>query len=220
MRDKNKITISSILIFIFSASISLWAWPQFPEGALLVTHFDAHGNPNGYSSTLFGLLILPVLQVTTSLLFFFLPKIEPRRLNLQQSKKSYMGLWLSIQIFLSYLHLSIVFFNLGLWDDPVATLPSALLILFFVVGYLIRNSSSNFFIGVRTPWTLSSELSWKKTNKNTGLILMISSLSGLILKTIDAIVLSINFVIWGILFISIIAIVMSFIYWRKEKFDV
>jgi len=87
--------------------------------------------------------------------------------------------------------------------------------LFFYIGILCENTKRNWFIGIRTPWTLSSDEVWKKTNKKGGKLFKISGLivfTGVFLK---------NYLIFLILIpiisVTIYTFIYSYIEYQKEK---
>jgi len=78
---------ASALSIAFIGAVTLWAWPQIPDGRQLVIHWDAAGNPNGYASKGWALLLLPILALAIALLLAVIPPIDPRRVNLARSGK-------------------------------------------------------------------------------------------------------------------------------------
>jgi uncharacterized membrane protein len=91
----------------------------------------------------------------------------------------------------------------------------ALAILFFYLGILVENTKRNWFIGIRTPWTLSSDKIWDKTHKFGGKLFKIGalvSLIGIFFKDLGFL-----FVLVPIFLISIYLIVYSYLEFRKSK---
>jgi len=138
-------------------------------------HWDAAGKVNGYGGrgTLF---IGPCVVLGLSLLLYLLPYIEPRREHLLRSSKAYKTVWLGVVLFLSTVQASIVLTALGhhVPMDRVCTIGMG--VLFTVMGNLFGKIRSNFVFGVRTPWTLSSELAWNKTHRVAGWLFVILGL--------------------------------------------
>ena len=160
--------IASVVLIAFMAALSLWAWPQIPAGRQIAIHWDAAGNPNGYASKEWALLLLPILALGIALLLAVIPQLEPRRLNLAQSAKAYLTGWIGGLVVLAGAHLLIVLAAVGRPAD-IVTIASLLVGgLLIAVGNYLGKARSNFFFGIRTPWTLSSDLSWDKTNRLGG----------------------------------------------------
>jgi len=66
------------------------------------------------------------------------------------------------------IHLQILLWNIGIRISPNAVLPVGIGLLFYHIGILMENAERNWFIGIRTPWTLSSDRVWRKTNRLGG----------------------------------------------------
>jgi uncharacterized membrane protein len=160
--------IASALLIAFMGAVSLWAWAQIPAGRQIAVHWDVAGNPNGYASKEVALLLLPIVALAIALLLAFIPQIEPRRLNLAQSGKPYLAAWIGTMVVLAGAHLLIALAAVGRPANIVTV--TSLLVggLLIVLGNYLGKARSNFFFGVRTPWTLSSDLSWDKTNRLAG----------------------------------------------------
>jgi uncharacterized membrane protein len=160
--------IASALLIAFMGAVSLWAWSQIPAGRQITVHWDAAGNPNGYATKEVALLLLPVVALAIAVLLAFIPQLEPRRLNLAQSAKAYLATWIGTLVVLAGAHLLIVLAAVGRPANIVMV--TALLVggLLIVTGNYLGKARSNFFFGIRTPWTLSSDLSWDKTHRLAG----------------------------------------------------
>jgi len=207
--------IASVLSIAFMGAVSLWAWPQIPAGRQIPIHWDAAGNPNGYASKGFALLLLPILALGIALLLAVIPQFEPRRLNLAQSRKAYLAAWIGSLVVLAGAHLLIVLAAVG-HPANIVTIASLLVGgLLIVVGNYLGKARSNFFFGIRTPWTLSSDLSWDKTNRLGGRVFVAIGaawiLAGLTRSgTVFAVVLVI------LLALIILVTVYSYFVWRGD----
>jgi uncharacterized membrane protein len=89
-------------------------------------------------------------------------------------------------------------------------------ILFMGIGNYLGKTRSNWFGGVRTPWTLSSDYSWEKTHRATGWLFVLSGLAGmgawLTVGTVPAFIILIGSIIAS----SIVAVILSYVYWRQD----
>jgi len=72
------------------------------------------------------------------------------------------------------IHFQVILWNLGIRISPNVIAPIGIGILFFYIGILCENAKRNWFIGIRTPWTLSSERVWEKTHKIGGKLFKIA----------------------------------------------
>ena len=207
--------IASALSIAFIGAVTLWAWPQMPEGRQLVIHWDAAGNPNGYASKGWALLLLPILALAIALLLAVIPPIEPRRVNLARSGKPYLAAWIGTMVVLAGAQLLIVLAAVG-HPANVVTIASLLVGgLLIVIGNYLGKARSNFFFGIRTPWTLSSDLSWDKTHRLGGRVFVATGAAMIIAGltrsgTVFAVVL--------VVLLALIAMVTvySYVIWRGD----
>lgn len=160
--NKTKIVISIILIII-SFLVGFYFYPLLPS--TLATHWGINGEANGFSSKSFALFFMPVLSVFILALFSFLPKTDPYKKNFNQFSQYYENFIVVIISFFFYLYLVTIAWNLGYRFNMIQVLSPAFAGLFYFISILTANAKRNWFVGIRTPWTLSSEDVWDKTHK-------------------------------------------------------
>jgi uncharacterized membrane protein len=159
---------ASVAIVLLMGAVAAWAWPQIPADKAIVVHWSATGAPNGYASKFWALLGLPLLAAAVAALLVLVPSFEPRARNLAMSGKAYVIVWVGGLAVIAVAYLALV---LNATGHPVrieVLLPITVAALFVVIGNYLGKTRSNYFFGVRTPWTLSSELSWAKTHRLAG----------------------------------------------------
>lgn len=150
-------------------------------------------------------------------LFMWLPRLDPRKSNLAKFKKHYFLFSIILVLFMSLIFFIILSesFNPGMINVMIVV-NSLVGLLFTSIGVIMPKFSSNFFIGVRTPWTLSSEIIWQKTHKLAGIIWM----TGGILMTFLPF-LNLNFyvvILASILSVMILApIIYSYVLYSKNQ---
>ncbi len=158
---KSKIIILALIVFAFV--IGIYLYPQMP--AMFASHWNAHGQVDGYMSKFWGLFLMPLTSIGLFLLFIFIPRLDPLRQNIEEFRQYYSWFAVLVITFLLYLWLLTIFWNLGFRFDIGRFLSPALGVLFYYIGVLLGQAKQNWFIGIRTPWTLSSEKVWTKTHK-------------------------------------------------------
>ncbi|HEW91656.1 MAG TPA: SdpI family protein [Thermotogaceae bacterium] len=163
MRKSEVIVLGVILL---SFIIGIYFYPQMPEK--IASHWNAQGQVDGYMSKFWGLFLMPLLSMILFLLFIAIPKIDPLKHNIEKFRKYYDGFVVLIIVYLFYVYLLTIFWNIGIRFSMVQPLAPAMGILFYYIGILTENAKRNWFIGIRTPWTLSSEKVWEKTHKIGG----------------------------------------------------
>jgi uncharacterized membrane protein len=149
------------------------------------------------------------------LLFIFIPRIDPLKSNIQQFRKHYDGFVVLIMVFLFYLYLLTIFWNSGYIFNMTVFLSPALAILFYYSGVLIENAKRNWFIGIRTPWTMSSDKVWDKTHKIGGKLFKIAGVIALFAIFFER--FAIIIIIVPVILTSIYTFVYSYFEYQKEK---
>lgn len=158
---KNDWLIGAIILVPFI--LVAWFWNKFPEQ--IPTHFGVDGNPDNYSSKVVGLILFPGINILLYFLFIALPKIDPRKKNYALFPEKYRTIRLAIHAFLSYTLVVTVLYSLGYRFDMGLMVLYGIMILFLILGNVMGNIRNNFFVGIRTPWTLSNEEVWTKTHR-------------------------------------------------------
>jgi len=105
-----------------------------------------------------------------------IPKVDPLKYNIEQFRKYYDNFIVLFFIFLLFCYLWSILWNFGIETSPNIIIPTGIGLLFFYVGILCKNAKRNWFIGIRTPWTLSNENVWNKTHKIGGKLFKIVGL--------------------------------------------
>ena len=147
------------LMFISGAYI----YPSMPE--TMATHWDADGNVNGYSPKAVGVFLIPALTLGIYLLMLAIPHIAVYRKNIESFKKYYFYMIAGIVIFLAVVQSAMLAANMGYAFDMSYIIMPTIAVLFYGIGIILEKTRRNFFIGIRTPWTLSSDAVWEKTNR-------------------------------------------------------
>ncbi|MCL9813649.1 SdpI family protein [Natranaeroarchaeum aerophilus] len=149
--------------FVLLAAIaSLVAAPDLPDQ--FVTNWDAGGEPDGTMSTAIGLWLLPAMTAGLVGLFALLPRIDPLRENITAFRPYYDWFVVVFAAYMTLLHVGMVAFNLGYEFDFTLLVLAGMIPLFYYVGVVLEQAKRNWFIGIRTPWTLSSDEVWDRTN--------------------------------------------------------
>jgi uncharacterized membrane protein len=166
MSNNKTLLIIIWILVIASFVLAAYFYPTLP--ANIVSHWNALGQPNGYMSKTSGLFLFPVIDLVLVLLFMLILKIDPLRENIKQFSKYYYGFIAALLIFMLLIQSQVSLWNYGVKINTNIVVPIALGILFFYVGILLQHAKRNWFIGIRTPWTLSNEAVWDKTNRLGG----------------------------------------------------
>jgi uncharacterized membrane protein len=166
------------LIIIISFGISALAHDGLPE--TMASHWNAAGEVDGYSPKSPGAVMMPMVMAFIALLYAAIPRIDPLRKNIRKFQPYYENFFLVLILFFFVLHAQILLWNLGTQVSPNITMPVLLGGLFFYIGIVTENTKRNWFIGIRTPWTLSSDRVWDRTHKLGGKLFKAAGLIALL----------------------------------------
>ncbi len=133
--------------------------------AMIVTHWGAEGTPNGEMPRVWGALLPLLLAAGLAVLLWLLPLIDPRRRNYAAFRSTYNAFVVGVVAFIAYVDFFMLAWNLGYRLPLERAIAPALGAVFILAGVLLRKARPNWFVGIRTPWTLSSATVWEKTHR-------------------------------------------------------
>lgn len=181
----------------------------------VASHWGANGEVNGYSPRLVVLLLVPLMSLVTAIVLAYAPTLDPRRRNFPLHAGAYWIVTNAVLIFLAAIHVMLVGFNLGWPIDINLVMGIGLGILFVILGNLLTRIRPNWIFGVRTPWTLSSDLSWRETHRVAGYGFVAAGIavfiSGIVAPKIVFIV-----VIVGVGGAALVSVVWSYFAWKRD----
>lgn len=212
MSNKTSIILSTILIAI-AMLVGIFLYARLPDP--MPSHWNAAGQVDGYMSKFWGVFLLPIMTAVLVPFFLVIPSIDPLKANIAKFRgvfNWFIVIFVAYMLFVYALTLATALgsrFNMTVMLLPVVGL------LFIGVGTMMGKAKRNFFIGIRTPWTLSSERVWDETHKFGSKLFM---LAGAI--TILSAFLGENgfwLMMAAILAAAFVPIVYSYILWRREN---
>ena len=145
---------------------SLVVYPSLPP--VMATHWGMDGRVNGTMNSLAGAFLLPLIMLFILLLFTAIPRIDPLRVNIQSFRKQFDTFVALLMLVLACVQGATLAWNLGDSFDPLYIVLPAVGILMFYVGVILPQTKRNWFMGIRTPWTISSDHVWQKTHELGG----------------------------------------------------
>jgi len=200
-----------ILIILSSFVLGFYFYPYMPD--LVASHWNVRGQVDGYISKFWGLFLMPLLSLGLFLLFLLIPKIDPLKENIEKFRRYFDWFIVLVMFFLFYLYLLTIFWNLGFRFNLIQLLIPSFCLLYYYAGILIENAKRNWFIGIRTPWTLSNDKVWDKTHRLGGKLFKLSAgaaFLGIFLQN-----LAIYFVVIPIILTSIYLFIYSYLEYRS-----
>jgi len=201
------------LILLLPFIYSLIVWNKLPDQ--VPTHFDVKGEPDDYSGKAFALLLLPIMNVVIYVILFFIPRMDPRKKNYAAFGSSYQNIRMLIHVFFAGIFIFITQTTSGGQPLKLNAFLSGMLLFFALLGNYMRTVRSNFFVGIRTPWTLSNDMVWRKTHELGGKIWFYT---GIVLAVIVFFLPQMAAAIvmfCGVFLMVIIPVVYSYLEYRK-----
>ena len=172
MTTKTTSIITLVLIALALLAGAL-LWNQLPDQ--MASHWNINDQVDGYISRFWGVFLMPLVTLGIFALFLVVPNIDPLKANIAQFRETFNIFIALIVAFMLYIHGLTLAWSLGYQDFKMsAAMLPFMGILFIAIGYLLRQAKRNFFIGIRTPWTLSSDLVWDKTHQLGSALFMLS----------------------------------------------
>ena len=154
------------------------AYPKLPN--IVPMHWNAHGQVNGWGPKWSVFLTGPGLMIAFTLLFSALPRLSPRKFEVDSFRRTYLYIMIVIVAMLAYVHLLVLIFALGFALDVSRAIVGGVCLLIALLGNVLGKVRRNFYVGVRTPWTIADERVWNATNRLAARTFFTGGLLGLL----------------------------------------
>ena len=203
-----------ILLMIISGLIGAGI---MPAGSELPVHWSLDGTADRFMNKWAAIFLMPMIATGILALLAFLPLIEPRKDHLLRSQGALNTIVLAAIGLMLLVHCLMLAEGLGHALDVPRLLTAGIGVLLILIGNVFGKIRSTFFLGTRTPWTLSSERSWAKTHRLGGFLFValgVSLLIGVIAGLSPATLIS--WLLTGIFSVVIGLIVYSYFVWRSD----
>lgn len=201
--------------YIIAAAVIAWGVSVYNllPGEIAI-HWNINGMPDNFAPK-WHMAWMALLIIAIPFLMDVIPHIDPRRKNYDYFSSSYQMIKLGITAFMSFVMILSIQTNLGSNQLSASLMGLSLGLLFMLIGNYLTKVRSNFFIGIRTPWTLSSDEVWRKTHRMGGwmffLVGLATVISGLTLSGKYLFVV----VIAGALLVSVGTMLYSYLLYRR-----
>jgi uncharacterized membrane protein len=211
---KTKFHLPEVLVFIIAAlpfAYLAYIYPKLPE--TVATHFGADGKPNAFGdkSSLWTIIsITGVISLLTYFLMRFLPKIDPKR-SAKYSASTFNKIGVALVLFLCLLNCFIINASQQQAFKFANVIPVLIGIFFAFMGNLMPSLKPNYFAGIRTPWTLESEDTWRKTHQLAGKLWF----AGGILIVALSLFLPIEIAMYSLFIVTMVIVIIPIIFSYK-----
>ena len=203
----------TIFLIAFAITFSISVFDRLPDQ--MASHWNTANQVDGYISRFWGAFLMPIISAAMILVFLVIPQIDPLKANIAKFRGYFNAFIALIVAFMVYMHVLTLLWNLGCdqFNMGTAMLP-AIGLLFVFAGIMMRQAKRNFFIGIRTPWTLSSDLVWDETHRVGSILFIVSGILALFGAFFE------EYAIWFILFpvlgSTLFLLVYSYVLYRQE----
>ena len=194
-----------------SFAAGVYVYPQVPDR--MPSHWNAAGQVDGYMPKLLSLFLIPFGSLMMLGLFLMIPRVSLLRKNIEGFRGYYDGFVVLLTFYLLYIQGLSIASALGYRFNLNQLLAPAASAFFVYLGVLLGKAKRNWFIGIRTPWTLSSDVVWDKTHRLGGRLFSacgIIALLGLLLPEY-----ALLFVIVPVIAVAIYTCIYSYFEYRK-----
>jgi uncharacterized membrane protein len=206
-------TLIVLVLLAASLTAGLLLWNRLPDP--MASHWNIYDEVDGYTSRFWGVFLMPLVSLGLFALFMVIPRIDPLKANIAQFREAFNLLILLLVLFLGYIWKLSLLWNLGFTGFRMSTamLP-AMGLLYMYIGVLLRKAKRNWFIGIRTPWTLSSDQVWQETHRLGSVLFFacgVLALAGALFGPY-----AVWFVLLPVVGVALFLIVYSYILYNRE----
>ena len=213
MRPAITITIIAVIMMLIASAIS---WQKLPNDVRVPVHWNIAGKADRYGSKFQGLMLMPLFTIFLAVCMVVVPLVDPHYRHIKSSMKAYNIILSAIALLMTFLHFLILMATFGQPIDIMKNVCLAIGLLFILIGNYTPKIRSNYFLGIRTPWTLSSELSWHKTHCFAGrLFILLGALIGLGGLTLPGIAVFVILLV-GVIGLLLSVTIYSYVIWQKD----
>lgn len=200
--------VTATIIFVMTV------YNQLPER--IATHYDMNGNADGWSGRLAAAWLLPAMAVLMLIVFAMLPRISPRLENFRKFEETYWVVANAMVGILCVMHVLLLGRALNWPIDVSSSMLLGMGVMFMVIGNVMPRMHSNWWMGIRTPWTMESEEVWRETHRLAGRTFLVGGA-----VTIVAALLPVSIRMYVAMSALVIAgfvpVVYSYFVWRRIR---
>jgi uncharacterized membrane protein len=170
--------IVCLLLIAAACAVTVYYWPLLPE--VVPIHWNAIGEVDGYGPRGALLLLGPGMMSLLTVMAVLLPRISPRRFEISTFESTYSYLSVVVVALVAYVYALVLLAVLHGGVSMHRAVPAGIFMLLILVGNPLGKVRRNFFMGIRTPWTLASEAVWYSTHRLAAKLMVASGLLGLL----------------------------------------
>ena len=171
---RDRANFFSYLFIIAAVGVAAFLYPGLPDA--VPSHWNIHGEVDGYVSKPWGVIILPLAAILVFIVMRLIPVISPKGYRTESFANVMHTFQVTLVGFTSLVAILVLLAASGM-DVPMnESIFAALGVMFMVFGNYLGKTRKNFFLGIRTPWTLASDEVWARTHRLAGRLFMLHGL--------------------------------------------
>jgi len=202
-----------LLLLLTAVIFAAVVYDRLPERVTI--HWNASGEPDGWSSRLLAVTVLPAVGVLVWALMRGLPRIDPRRAHYAKFAGTYDLFVDAVLTFMLFLYVITLGAALG-WPVRIERMvPIGIGVLFILLGNVLPRARSNWWFGIRTPWTLSNERVWTRTHRVGGFLMVAAGIASIVSAFVPGAAGIWAFLV-AVLIASLGSIIYSYFAWKQE----
>lgn len=166
-----------MLMILAMTAITAYYYPSLPE--TIAVHWDAAGQVNGYGGRWQVWLTGPGAMTGIVLLALAMPWLSPKKFEVQNSRETFGYMMVVVVALFAGIEILMLCIALDVRLKMASVFPALIFLMLIFIGNPMGKVRRNFFIGIRTPWTLASEAVWYATHRLAARLMVASGLFGL-----------------------------------------
>jgi len=195
--------------------LAAWLWPTLPDP--MPSHWNASGEVDGYLPKVWGVTLMPLMAVGTWLIMKIIPFISPKGFRTEGFNDVIQIFKVTLVAFMALVAVLVLLESIGIDAHIEQIILAASGALLIVIGNFMGKVRKNFFIGIRTPWTLASDEVWSRTHRLGGRLFV---LAGIVMMVGGLFKLPMEWVIGVVVVAGVYPLLHSFLLYRRiEGFD-
>jgi uncharacterized membrane protein len=172
--NKTRADIISLLFVVTAFAVAAFLYPSLPE--MIPTHWNVRGEVDSYMKKPGGAIIMPAMALFTFLVMKVIPIISPKGYGTDKFSDVIGVLQVTLVGFMSIVAVLVLLEARGLDVRINEMIIAGTGLLFVIIGNYLGKVRKNFFIGIRTPWTLASDEVWNRTHRIGGRLFILSGI--------------------------------------------
>ena len=174
----SRLNLLSLGMVVASFVSAAALYDRLPD--LVPTHWNARGRADGFTAKPWGPFLLPLVTAGAYGLMLAIPRLSPRGYGVERFRRAFEIMQAAIIAFLTLVTALALLSALGARVPMARAMYAGVGLLFLVLGNFMGKLTKNFFVGIRTPWTLASDEVWLRTHRLAGKLFVLAGLGLLV----------------------------------------